>query len=81
MVIEKDGLVDGTILADDVVIAGMVEGKVNARTAEIIAGAEVKAEVAYDQISVTLGAVHLGKSSRAECLQQSPRCPTLSRRH
>lgn len=64
VVVESDGVIDGTVSTDQLVIAGTVKGEVNARSVEIKAGAEVRADVHHDQISVASGAVLLGQIKR-----------------
>ena len=65
----ESGTVAGDIHADEVRIAGRVDGKVNARNVMIEATARISGDVAYEVISITAGAQIDGRLARRSALE------------
>lgn len=64
--ITRDGYVNGTIAAREVVVAGQIVGHVEARSVALMDGAFVEGDVRYASISLESGATMTGKAIRAE---------------
>ncbi len=62
--IETGGTVHGKVEAEEVFVAGVVDGDVAARTVAVANGGEIKGDIAYESLSVQAGAVVCGKLTR-----------------
>lgn len=63
-----DGVIAGSIHADDARLAGTVEGTVSARTLIVEASAKILGDVAYETISIEAGAEIEGRLARRASL-------------
>ena len=63
-----EGVIAGSIHADDARLAGTVEGTVSARTLIVEAGAKILGDVAYETISIEAGAEIEGRLARRASL-------------
>lgn len=64
LTIGDNGVVDGSITADEVHVSGTLNGEINARTVVIARSAHVRGDVAHDVLSIESGAQFEGKSAR-----------------
>ena len=64
----SSGVVAGDIVADEVRIAGLVEGTVSGKTVVLEASARVSGDIAYQTISIAAGARVDGRLARREPL-------------
>jgi len=64
LIIGEHGSVYGSILADNVIVRGKVEGKINAFSIELATSANVEAELIQDELSIANGAYFDGKCTR-----------------
>ncbi len=62
--IGEGGSVNGTIVADNVVIAGAVTGEVRSKTVALVPGARVKADISVDSLAIAAGARFEGTCRR-----------------
>jgi cytoskeletal protein CcmA (bactofilin family) len=62
------GVVAGDIHADDVRLAGLVEGTVSGKTVVLEASARVSGDISYETISIAAGARVDGRLARREAL-------------
>ncbi len=56
LIIGAEGLVKGSIVADEVAIDGMVEGKIRAKTVILHENSQVVGDITYDLLTVLAGA-------------------------
>lgn len=64
LTIGENGVVEGSITADEVHVSGTLNGEINARTVVIARSAHVRGDVAHDVLSIESGAQFEGKSAR-----------------
>lgn len=64
--VTSDGYVNGTVSARDIVVAGQIVGRVEARSVTLADGAFVEGDVRYGSILLESGATMTGKAVRAE---------------
>lgn len=64
LTVGENGVVDGSITADEVHVSGTLNGEINARTVVIARSAHVRGDVAHDVLSIESGAQFEGKSAR-----------------
>ena len=62
--IGEGGSVNGTIVADNVVIAGAVTGEVRSKTISLVPTARVKADIFVDSLAIAAGARFEGSCKR-----------------
>ena len=62
--IGEGGSVQGTIVADNVVIAGAVTGEVRSRTVALVPSARVQADISVDSLAIEAGARFEGSCKR-----------------
>ncbi len=73
----ESGVIAGDIVADEVRIAGLVQGAVKASTVIIEASARVTGDVTYETISIAPGAGIEGRLARREVIADSAGEPTF----
>lgn len=70
--ISRDGYVNGTVSAREVIVAGQIVGRVEARSVALMDGAFVEGDIRYASISLESGATMTGKAIRAEANYSPP---------
>jgi cytoskeletal protein CcmA (bactofilin family) len=76
LTIGDNGVVDGSITADEVHVSGTLNGEINARTVVIARSAHVRGDVAHDVLSIESGAQFEGKSARRAGMPVEHAAPT-----
>lgn len=64
LTVGENGVVDGSIVADEVHVSGTLDGEISARSVVIARGAHVRGDIAHDVLSIESGAQFEGKSAR-----------------
>jgi cytoskeletal protein CcmA (bactofilin family) len=71
MIVSETGLIKGSIHADSVVINGVVEGPIYAKTVELQEKAKIKGDIFYQTIKMSQGAIISGSMNHSNS-QSSP---------
>ena len=66
VLVGPQGLINGTLVADEVIIGGTVQGSVRGDRVTFQSGCHVEGDVAHKSLSVEQGAYFEGKSRRVE---------------
>jgi cytoskeletal protein CcmA (bactofilin family) len=66
IVVGEQARVVGDLLADDVVVGGMVQGSIRANSVTFRTGSHVEAEIYHRKLTIEQGAYFEGKSRRSE---------------
>jgi cytoskeletal protein CcmA (bactofilin family) len=70
--ITRDGYVNGTIAAREVIVSGQVVGRIEARSVTLTDGAFVEGDIRYASIALESGATMTGKAIRADANYSPP---------
>jgi cytoskeletal protein CcmA (bactofilin family) len=70
--ITRDGYVNGSIAAREVIVSGQVVGRVEARSVVLTDGAFVEGDIRYASIALESGATMTGKAIRADANYSPP---------
>jgi len=60
LILNENGIVSGSIVADRVRVAGLVEGGIEATDLAVEAGAHIKGEVSYSRLRISNGGIFEG---------------------
>jgi len=71
LILDERGIVNGSIVADRVRVAGLVEGGIEATDLAVEAGAHIKGDVSYSRLRISNGGIFEGTMTHRPLVEES----------